>query len=623
MVQQPDFEPKGEFSIHIQSGPIFDEVSRDLVIWQENRDSGFRDNLGSQVRLQKLSPLLDFAIINAGTGFLSKYNASADFDLSAQFGLNEQTVKDINAGYLNEPLVKRLSEMLAVRLTDISLQDRYLVFNSGSQRFNLYLGPSSLESALESWRKSEVGVAPTFNSYLRLSLDEPSARVEFLQDREQFIQLCTQFSTVSGIVISSLHQIYGQPMPKLNIEVLSPDNQRIKDQQSRGYSVTTYEEGEFHWDGSKAEPIYNDLDRLVWEKHQRIVQNRGLGNRQIVTIRTDQLVFGRWAGLSAGEEQADVLIDEDVKDLDVTGERAVSRRHFAVYFNQEINEIVEKESKGLINDLPVVQDLRSLNGVTIFRRTSLARQLFQRNYEELNNGQWLLILPGDLLLITPASYKKEDLDKFGWFEPKGVGLVYLGNRRFVKLLLDATSSKEFLQELVSVIAPSGEGARMQDLVNQLTDPKRKTFDNLDQFTQVVRDFQESRRGVAIKLTEEMVIGETADDLLKILGTSTDNLDIKLNNARLIMEKRLEEPHLVSYALLQLISAPDGVENLTATLTQNQLWKKISTEVCLHVVDLVEASKLASEVKKEILHTAFMARDDVTRDIIRPLLEKYS
>lgn len=622
MVQQPDFEPKGEFSIHIQSGPIFDEVSRDLVIWQENRDSGFRDNLGSQVRLQKLSPLLDFAIINAGTGFLSKYSASADFDLSAQFGLNEQTVKDINAGYLNEPLVKRLSEMLAVRLTDISLQDRYLVFNSGSQRFNLYLGPSSLESALESWRKSEVGVAPTFNSYLRLSLDEPSARVEFLQDREQFIQLCTQFSTVSGIVISSLHQIYGQPMPKLNIEVLSPDNQRIKDQQSRGYSVTTYEEGEFHWDGSKVEPIYNDLDRLVWEKHQRIVQNRGLGNRQIVTIRTDQLVFGRWAGLSAGEEQADVLIDEDVKDLDVTGERAVSRRHFAVYFNQEINEIVEKESKGLINDLPVVQDLRSLNGVTIFRRTSLARQLFQRNYEELNNGQWLLILPGDLLLITPASYKKEDLDKFGWFEPKGVGLVYLGNRRFVKLLLDVTSSKEFLQELVSVIAPSGEGARMQDLVNQLTDPKRKTFDNLDQFTQVVRDFQESRRGVAIKLTEEMVIGETADDLLKILGTSTDNLDIKLNNARLIMEKRLE-PHLVSYALLQLISAPDGVENLTATLTQNQLWKKISTEVCLHVVDLVEASKLASEVKKEILHTAFMARDDVTRDIIRPLLEKYS
>lgn len=626
MVNQPDFEPKGESSIHIQSGPIYDEISRDLVVWQQNPTSDFAGNFGPRVRLEKFSPLLGLVSINVGTGFLSKHTPFAGVDLSAGFHLNEQAVKSLSHGYLDVPLVKILSEALAVkRLANISLRDRYLDFKLGSQ-FSLYLGPSSLEEALETWQQGKIGTAPTFNPYLSLSLGYSADRQEFPQNREQFIQLCTQFSTVLETIVGALHQLYDKPMPKFKIEILSPHNQRQKDQQERGYSITTYQEGEFHWDGSKADPIYDGLDRLGWEKDQEgIFQNRGLGNRQIVTISTstDRLVFGRWAGLSAGDQQADVLIDQDVSngDLAVKGERAVSRRHFAVYFSQEINKVSAEESKGLVQDIAIVEDLHSLNGLKIFRRTSLARAIFKKKHEELTGGQWSFILPGDLLLITAADYKEKNLGEFDWFMPKSIGLVYLGNRRFVKLLIapGATSGREFLKELVSVIASAGEVGRMQDLVNQLTDPARK-INNLDQFVHVVRDFQINRRVTPVELTNEMVAGETTDDLLHILGAANQDSEMRYNNARRIIEQR-REPHLVSYALLQLTQEA-GIGRLTDLLMQSDLWKKISAEVCLHVLDLVETGDVDLENKKQIIHAAFMARDDLIRDIIRPRLERY-
>lgn len=627
----PEFGSSPEVSISIAGGAIYDEVSHDLDIVKKSQLDKFSAKLGSDATFVTKSPLFTSIGIFIGS---SCYLRDGTVDqpkaaLRANFLVDQDR---LNNGYLDRSSAQQLATILQQTGVTTEYQidsnnNHRLVFKENGMTFFLNLEFLSNEDHIKSWEEFKIGQPPSRNYSPSLSLGGFYG-VNLPENREEFIRLAMKFANLTQKTIIAFHKLYNIPLSPLSISISSPQQERQIQQESRGYKITSYkQDGEFHWDGTAAEPIYRDIDDLVWrDRNQEILQNRALGNRQVVTVLKDRLVFGRWAGIAAGDQQADVLIDEDIdqKDLKVKGERVVSRRHFSASFDKKLNEIMAEKTDGAINDVVIIEDLYSTSGTIVFRRNSLSQLVF-RHHGEIEKGGRTMLLPGDMVLVGGGpSEQWQDIgeDFKDRFLAKGISIIYLGDRRFVKAVIapGATDTKEVLKELAAIAMPLEQQEQIQDYIDKyIEDPSEENIPLLDQALQVVRDYQEGRGVSAAELTPETISERKPEELIRILNGHKFEAE-----NRHILEQVIdlrEEGVIVGYAFLRLLSISTPEEKVSILKIPN-LWKKLPAELVLHSLDYIEESNLPVEFKKELLNRVFSARDDLIRDLVRDRLKKY-
>ena len=626
---QPDLEPGKEFSLNIQAGQIYDEVTRDIECWLPHKESElYVSEPGPTEVIRDCSPLVDLMLVGVGSKSLGRHtDERPSLRLETVIYLEPQS-DELNRGYLSTERAKQLVTLLEQKgCANVSLIEfeefssfRSISFEVRGQKFNLDIGPRSLEEDLALYQKYKYGDPPTHNKYLHIKPAEGNK--EFPQEKRQFVESCLAFGQAASTVIPALHEVFGIKTPTSQVELLSPAASRRKEQQAHGYAITTYEDGEYHWDGKKAEPVYRPADGLAWREGQRrIFENRGLGNRQIVTIFKDRAILGRWGGVEAGDQQADILIDEDIDpaSFDIKQERAVSRRHCAIEFNAALNENLAKATEGKVGDVVVIEDLHSANGTFIFRRTPESAALFdsQGSHEEIQNGGKTVLLPGDLLLVAGSDTRQYLADgTSAFFEGKAVGLIYLGQRKFVKLLIGqgATSEKEVLEDLIAVAAPPEQAGALYDHIDEII-ASSGAGSVLDQAAKALEDYEGGSGETLVELTAAEVTDKKPEQLLKILAAGLGK-EAGRKNCLTVIENAPRESAAADYAALQLTSSAEVTPEQLAILRQPSIWRSASLTTCLHLLDLVEISPLSPQDKSNLLNMVYGARDDFAKEIIR-------
>lgn len=627
-----DLSPK-EFRIAANSIAIYDELSSDLKAWNNTDKEDHIGNIEAKAVLDLSKGPIRRMYITVGTDWLNKNSRGIKFKADTNLYLQSNLT---NHGYIDSKQAQTLAERLAERgCNDIKFIDdkdsyhRQIRFNANGQSFSLKLRSASLEDDQAEWDNSKykIGERPTGNDYFSLQTETPenTDTNELPLSKAQFSEFCKNHTSASNLVIEEIYKLFGEKPPSVLATLDAEANIRDRVQKERGYSLTTYEkDGEFEPDGKRGEKVYSDYDSSVWRRYgSEITQFRSWGNRQVLTMHKDSLVFGRWGGSQAGSSQADVLLDDDIdpathKEIKELG---VSRRHYQLTFDPAISQAVSESTGGKVKDVVVIRDLHSTNNPFIARGSDESRALFGIA-DNLDSGKESILLPGDVVVVGGG--KKIDKTSLDSQKDRGIAIIYLGDRKFVKAIVGEENLTQGVLDIMSIANPKEYGeikaaitpAQLQSLIEGNAFDDKVLIDALGAINEY-----EAGSEFASKTEVKDILGLDTNETLDMLGNVKIPTETKYSQALEVIANSTE-PKVVNYAVLTVLRLK-GFEGIKPLLSNLDVWKKMDPETLLVTLDHTEESGLENTEKVKLISMAFTARDDELRQIIRTRLRRYS
>lgn len=631
----------GEVRIAIDSRGIFDDVNKGIRAWRESDTKEILSEVGAKEHSDAKGGSISSVTVEVGNNYIHKKDDKVQMVFSAFLSKDGLVTSQPEKGYIdNEARNKLIAELEEQGFTDITptgeeeSYSRGITMSFGKQKFELKLGAESLEKDIERWKTGgQYGSQPDKNGYhiLKLVQDQASVTEPTDLNEDEFALSCIALSGATQRTIWALDRFYDVGKTTVNLDLKPFSKKETEQRQKLGYSITSYDDGEFEFNGMKGEPIYSKFDSVQWKNEQsHIVEFRALGNRQILTMNKDSLVFGRWGGLKASQDgnQADVLIDEDVdrETHKIVRELGVSRRHFTISIDNKVNESLSARTGGLVNDVVVLEDLFPKNATCVFRGSDISSTIFER-VTMVDGGEKAIVLPGDVIVVGGGTKIDRGED---WINQKdrGIGLVYLGERKFVKVVLgEGGGDTAVLADILEITDPdfvahlTSGGGMLTDTLDSILAGKIEPEDPAVVKALLVVEAKH-RELESKEIMSDVVINEKSpDDLIHLLGNVDAPENVTLENALSIAKLR-NEPLVASYATLTALRV-GGVEEVKQLFISREFWKKLSPDAVLVCLDHIEKStEMEASVKKDFISIAFSSRDDEVRVFIRERYKKY-
>lgn len=467
--------------IQIDASRIYDGMTQKASLWNNkvkgNIDyTNFRGFGNSQMVELPQDSIIKSLNVRASTDSIGPWTQPPlKVEATSVLFLNDKVPEKLpDAGFISDERATQLVDIFKRRgCEDVELQNSYggrdITFKQNGEKVVLSIGYASLEEKIKAWEVYRSGDPPTHNEMLRVDVpmeksDNPDTGLTVSKDT--FQKGCDTLGKATSTVVTSLHELYGAKTPGFTVDLKSPEAQLEADQRKAGFSTSKYSDGEFGFDGKALpSPTFTDEDRLVCDTHQsEWIENRGLGNHQILTMYKDKLVFGRRDKLDTPSHlKADVVIASDVNHNKHYAEEefGVSRRHFTISADASVTAKFQEISHGKVTDALVIEDLHSVNGTIIFRGNEVSAALFgiidkippkKFGSISIESDYKSVLLPGDMIFVGNAG---TDGRKTKPETAKGIGIKYLGNRQFVKVNTEGTGidPDNAIRKVIGMVAP--------------------------------------------------------------------------------------------------------------------------------------------------------------------------
>lgn len=628
-----------ELQLRVDARGIYREAIESYRIWKNSDTKESLGHLGVDGSANIKGGIFSSAYFSIGTGFI--YDGNRDRTPEMEFRTNlyfsDNVKRQENKGYVDDSSVNKLRKSLEdqgfenVGYTN-GEYNRYFQMELGGKVYRLVLGYKDLDSNIKGWERYKIGDQPDYNSGFSLSM-QTERGVD--QGKDDLPITESEFESSSNSLLEATKRVIWASDEFFSVGKSSADvffeSQKTKGERQRsklGFSITDYSEGEFDPDGDLSESVYSEVDNLKWkEKQDRIVEWRGLGNRQILTMHKDRLVFGRWAGRQASEDgtQADVLIDEDIdtETQKIIQELGVSRRHFAISYNEQVSNALKDSTHGIVEDSLILEDLYPTNKTVVIRRDEASEILFG-GMEFVEKGSKTIILPGDLIMVGGGSQPARSKEEWVNHQSRGIGLIYLGERRFVKVVVGEKDS-DLVADLLALTDKAAlnryldEKGIAQNKVDMVLDGDSFNDPVMLQALRVIEKSEaklQAREGYSQEQIKEM----DTNDLLDLIGNSEVGQEQTLEHALFAVTLR-NEPDIVGYALATALRI-GGFDETVELLSKADVWKKIPGTYVLQALDYIENADISDEQKAKFCSIAYTSRDDSVKLLIRKRIERY-